>query len=72
MYTAKAGGSFVVLKYIRAPAEDIHLCVSFAIFMTFLHPVVCSLKKSLRVLFFNFLVQYLQVVKAGCSQCMTL
>lgn len=51
MCTAKAGGSFVVLKYIRAPAEDIHLCVSFAIFMTSLHPVVCSLMNSLRVFF---------------------
>lgn len=35
MYAAKAGGSSVVLKHIKAPAEDIFINAFYAIFMTF-------------------------------------
>lgn len=34
MYTAKAGGSFVVLKHIKVPAEDIFINAVYAIFIS--------------------------------------
>lgn len=47
MYAAKAGGSSVVLKHIKAPAEDIFINAFYAIFMTFFF---CSFKKSFLIL----------------------